>query len=78
MPNPNMAARNPDHLALVEDDAQEVSETIGAKVETKDPCAQHYDPNLEVWQSSWHSNAKLGICRMYLSNLAGENLVLVA
>jgi hypothetical protein len=48
MPNPNMAARNPDHLALVEDDAQEVSETIGAKVETKDPCAQHYGPNLEV------------------------------
>ena len=47
MPNPNMAARNPDHLALVEDDAQEVSETIGAKVETKDPCAQHYGPNLE-------------------------------
>jgi len=40
MPNPNMAARSPDHLALVEDGVQEVSETIGAKVEMKDPlCA---------------------------------------
>jgi hypothetical protein len=70
MPNPNMAARNPDHLALVEDGVQEVSETIGAKVEMKDLCVQHYGPNLEEWQSSWHSNARLRICRMYLSNLA--------
>jgi hypothetical protein len=43
-----MANRNPDHLTPFEDGVQEVSETIGAKVETKDLCAQHYGPNLEV------------------------------
>jgi hypothetical protein len=48
MPNPNMAARSPEHPTPVEDGVQEVSETIGAKVETKDLCAQHYGPNLEV------------------------------
>jgi hypothetical protein len=48
MPNPNMATRNPDHVTPVEDGVQEVSETICAKVETKDPCAQHYGPNLEA------------------------------
>ena len=78
MPSPNMADRNPDHLTPFEDGVQEVSETIGAKAEKKDPCVQHYGPNLEVWGSSWHSNARLRICRMYLSNLAGENLVLGA
>jgi hypothetical protein len=37
-----MAARNPHHLALVEDGVQEVQETIGAKVEMQDQSVQHY------------------------------------